>query len=151
MDPKIKLIAIISVIVALLAGLGYSSYKFLSTHIQEFTDATATSMQDGRALGQGQDQNKCLESLTEKSRECNELTCAVKLGGLLAGCLEVATPSETLCDGVPAGDNKDGYAWADETCRKKNGSITVGCAVLYRSIQERCKQLAPRKKETAKI
>ncbi len=135
--------------VVIIGGGSYFSYTFLRDRIADFNDNNQMSTEEGRALGQGRNQLQCFDSLVVKARDCNELKCGVRLGGLLTGCLDVATPSEALCEGIPGGSQKDGYAWADEMCKKKHGSSNVGCAVLYRTLQERCQSTAPKKTENA--
>ncbi|MFT5930447.1 MAG: hypothetical protein ACI9GE_000637 [Oceanospirillaceae bacterium] len=93
----------------------------------------------GKAFGQLQDQQACLDETFRQNTGHTDFSSGVYYGKFLKACFQVAAPSADMCNDVPKfTENKDQASkdWLRDVCFDRSEANT--CRLLMRQVQLQC-------------
>ena len=105
-------LVVISLIVMLVAGIGYVSKQKHDSVLK----STSEGLILGNTYGKMIEQSSCIVGLRLKYGSCSATECELSANGYISGCMKTAKQDQ-FCSSVPnIRDTKNAVSWVSKTC-----------------------------------
>ncbi|MBK6697954.1 MAG: hypothetical protein IPG50_38060 [Myxococcales bacterium] len=152
-SPPWVLIAVLALVaVVVIGGLvvgGFVIY-FMSQKDTLVAEGKA-ARSEGASAGRSRDRDQCVDEALLRNDACGvaAISCEVKNGMFLEGCLDTARPGRDFCVAVPRHEEiVKGSVWLQRECAKRGRAQVLSCTRLLQTVQKRChREPAPAARE----
>lgn len=149
--PKwLKVVLLVGGVLLLLLAAAVGTLVYLAMkHGPALVEAGKQSVEDGRAYGQGTDEQGCVNEAVARHGRARGFADTLGSNLFLRSCLEVSRPTPHFCDAVPGRiEFMKSARWQMDECKRYGLAAESQCGQLFQQVQQYC-ELSGRSKQGA--
>ncbi len=140
MSRQLKIVLAVLAALVLVGALALVGFVWwLKANLPELQEQASAAIAAGEQFAAERPQRACLPEALARLGECDGLRCELGIKFFLQGCLDAATASPGLCDGVPGPDEIAGsIKYRLAACLDAPAALREACSRVVPAVQEHC-------------